>query len=468
MKMMRGLNERRLAERKRTCIPLAVAGEMDGRDVELSALSIDLSTTGVGFMSTDMLPVGSQLTFELKLPSAEEPLRVQGVVSRSFRHEKNDSYFHGATFNPESEEHGQRLQDYLDKIDVRRMLLKAIDQGATDLHLIAGEAPVIRLKGELVALNEDPLDSLILEQLVLSIMTDMQREKFLRTRELDFAYSALNTYHCRANAGFAMGNMTLAIRLIPIRIRSLITLGLPQVCEELCDKRKGLVIVTGPSGSGKSTTLAAMIDSINQARRAKIVCIEDPIEYVHANKNSFIIQRELGSDTVSFADALKSAVRQDPDVIMVGEIRDADSIAMAISAAETGHLVLTTMHTMDAVEAVNRIVDSYPGARQEQVRCQLAECLVGVVAQHLLPRKDGNGRVVATEVLVPTQAIRNMIRSGSFDAMRVAMEMGGRYGMHTMDQSLNRYVEKRIIAEELAMAYSRTPRIIRSKSAINP
>jgi twitching motility protein PilT len=254
-----------------------------------------------------------------------------------------------------------------------------------------------------------------------------------------------------------MGNIALSLRLIPMKIRSCDELKLPRVFKEVARRRKGLIIVGGPSGSGKSTTMAAILDEINATSAVKIITIEDPVEYVHPQKKALIAQREVGTDTLNFADALKYALRQDPDVIMVGEIRDRESISMAITAAETGHLVLTTLHTPDTIEAINRMLDVYPGDQQDQIRSQLSECLSAVIGQHLLPKANSDERILATEVMIPTDAIRNMIRTGATNAIRLSVEMGLKYGMHTMDQDLIRMVREGLLKEEVARAYARHP-----------
>lgn len=455
----RDFKERRKTERLRTKVPVSIVDDKQGVEMSTAAYTLDVSEGGLALKTDEKLPLGSDLELNVCLPSEIEPLKFKGTVSRLCKLTDDEGFFHGIQFLDSKEPEQSRLKKYLELIDIKKLLLTAIDNGASDLHLMSGRNPYIRVQGKLKIMSDDILEEQLLEQLIYGMITERQAKMLETQRELDFSFPRLEQCHCRANAYYEMGHIALSIRIIPTEIKDLSELGLPKVMDALANKRKGLIVVTGPSNSGKSTTLASLVDAINDRRACKIITIEDPIEYVHKYKKSIVVQREIGTDTHNFTDALKYALRQDPDVIMVGEVRDRESISMAITAAETGHLVLTTLHTSDTVEAISRILDAYPGDQQEQVRCQLSDCLTAVVGQHLVPSKDGTGRVLATEILLPTDAIRNMIRSGSTSSIRLAIEMGNKFGMHTMDQNLMSLVKDKEVAEEVARGYSRHPQM---------
>lgn len=312
-----------------------------------------------------------------------------------------------------------------------------IEQDASDLHLTAESPPMIRVRGRLTPVQgAEHLDAVACRELVYGLLTTTQRQRLETDRQVDFAYPIPGLARFRVNAFQQRGATGAALRLIPDRIRTLEELGLPAVIGELTEKPRGLVLVTGPTGSGKSTTLAAMIDRINGTRHDHILTIEDPIEVLHPHKGCIVNQRELGTDATSFALALKAALRQDPDVILVGEMRDIETMETALTAAETGHLVFATLHTQDAPQTVDRIIDSFPAAQQNQVRMQLAGALQGVVCQQLLPTADGRGRVCAMEVMVPTAAVRNLIREGKTHQIRSSIQTGARHGMQTLESAL--------------------------------
>jgi len=334
-------------------------------------------------------------------------------------------------------------------------LLKAlIDQGASDLHICADSPPRLRIDGKLYPLDLPPLSGMDTKQLCYSVLTDDQKRDFENSKELDLAFSVKNLARFRSNVYLERGFVAGAFRVIPFKIHSLSDLSLPPIFETLCGLPRGLVLVTGPTGSGKSTTLAAMINHINESRQDHILTIEDPVEFMHVHKNSVINQRELGADTDSFARALKSALRQDPNVVMVGELRDLETVQLAITTAETGHLVLATLHTNSCVSTLNRVIDVFPPHQQVQVRTQLAFNLMGVVSQLLIPAQNG-GRVLAMEVLIPNPAIRNLMREDKLHQIYSAMQTGqDTSGMQTMNQSLAMLVEKRFISREVAISKS--------------
>jgi twitching motility protein PilT len=343
-------------------------------------------------------------------------------------------------------------------LDFADVLLEVVDRRASDLHLTAGAPPMVRIRGRLTAIEGyAPMSSAETREIVYSILTNAQRQKLETNWQLDFAYSIPGRARFRVNAYFQRGALGAAFRLIPFEIAPLETLGLPPIVRDFATKPRGLVLVTGPTGSGKSTTLASLIDVINETREEHIMTIEDPIEFLHHHKRCIVNQRELGSDAVSFADALRSALRQDPDVILVGEMRDVETIGTAITAAETGHLVFATLHTQDTPQTIDRIVDVFPASQQGQVRAQLSVALQGIVTQTLLPTADGAGRCVAAEVLVPTPAVRNLIREGKTHQIYSVLQTGGQHGMQTMDAALSQLVRAGKITRQLAESRAHSP-----------
>jgi twitching motility protein PilT len=342
-------------------------------------------------------------------------------------------------------------------LDLLALLRFMHDHGASDMHLSAGAPPILRLHGELKKVNHPALSPEDVAAVARQVMDEEQRDTYAEELELDFSL-ALDFARFRVNAFQQRRGPALVLRIIPSRVLSLEELGLPSVLAELTMREKGLILVTGPTGSGKSTTLAAMIDAINTCRRAHIITIEDPIEFVHDNKCCLINQREVGGHTRSFANALRSALREDPDVVLVGELRDLETTQLAITAAETGHLVLGTMHTNSAAKTCDRIVDIFPSERQEQVRTMFSESLAGIAAQLLLPRAQGPGRVAALEVLVGTSAVRNLIREQKVSQLHSTLQTGAGDGMVTMDQSLQRLVEQGRVAREEARKHAIDPK----------
>ncbi|MCK5180467.1 MAG: type IV pilus twitching motility protein PilT [Candidatus Omnitrophica bacterium] len=337
-------------------------------------------------------------------------------------------------------------------MDLKELLKLSIQQKASDLHLTENSPPVLRIDGKLVLTNEKPLVKEELKKSIYAILSDNQKEKFERDKELDFSLALEGLERFRVNVHLQKGSVEAAFRRIPQYVPSLHDLGLPPSIIDFARRPSGLILITGPTGSGKTTTLASMIEVINQERACMIMCIEDPIEYVHKNKKAVIKQREVFSDTHSFAEALKRCLRQDPDVIVVGEMRDLETISTALTAAETGHLVLATLHTPDAPQTIERIIDVFPAHQQQQVRLQLSACLQGVASQILLPRAGGEGRALASEILVVTPAIRNLIRERSVEQIPTSIQTGLQYGMHTMDMSLKLLFEEGIVTYEDAYA----------------
>ncbi|MCI3924424.1 type IV pilus twitching motility protein PilT [Paenibacillus sp. TRM 82003] len=324
-----------------------------------------------------------------------------------------------------------------------------MEAGASDIHLTSGAEPTVRLSGELTPLEGfDKLTPRVLQQAIYAILTQKQREQFEANLELDFAYQVPGHSRFRVNVYRQRESLGAAFRRIPYEIKPLEDLGVPPVVGSFAGLQRGFVLVTGPTGSGKSTTLASIVDLANRTRKDHIMTVEDPIEFLHRHKSCLVNQREVGEDTKSFANALKHVLRQDPDIILVGEMRDLETISVALTAAETGHLVFGTLHTQDAAQTIDRVIDVFPPHQQQQIRVQLAGALQGVVCQTLCKRADGRGRVVATEVLVATPAIRNLIREGKTHQIGSAMQAGAQFGMHTLDQHLAELVRTRQITFE--------------------
>ncbi|MCX5713799.1 MAG: type IV pilus twitching motility protein PilT [Candidatus Omnitrophica bacterium] len=337
-------------------------------------------------------------------------------------------------------------------MEMRDLLLLCIEKRASDLHLTDNEPPLLRIDGKIIRTDLEKLRSERLKGLIYSVLTNAQKETFEKDLELDFSIALPGLDRFRVNVHMQKGCVEAALRRVPLVIPSLQELGLSSIVADLARKHSGLILVTGPTGMGKTTTLAALIDLINNERECMILTIEDPIEFIFSNKKSVIKQREIYADTRSFADALKHALRQDPNVIVVGEMRDLETIGTTLTAAETGHLVLATLHTPDAPQTVERIIDVFPPHQQQQVKLQLSDCLQGVVSQLLLPRADGRGRVLASEIMVATPGVRNLIREQEIEQIPTVMQTGAQYGMRTMDKSLKELYQNGMITLDVAMS----------------
>jgi twitching motility protein PilT len=344
------------------------------------------------------------------------------------------------------------------QIPVPELLEIVLERGASDLHMTAGAPPTIRLYGDLIRLVDYPiLSPRALQGMIYAILPQKMRERLEQELELDMSYALPGKARFRVNVYYQRDSLGAAFRLIPYEIKTVESLGLPSVVSDLARYPRGFVVVTGPTGSGKSTSLAGMVDIVNRERSAHIMTVEDPIEFLHKHQQCIVNQREVGADTHSFAQALKHVLRQDPDVILVGEMRDLETISTAITAAETGHLVFATLHTQDAPQTIDRIIDVFPPHQQQQVRVQLATTLQGIVTQQLLQTADGRSRAVACEVLICTPAVRNLIREGKVHQIYSIMQAGGRFGMQTMDQALANLVKEGKISQQLAYERSHDP-----------
>jgi twitching motility protein PilT len=343
-------------------------------------------------------------------------------------------------------------------LDFADLLLEVIERNASDLHLTAGAHPTVRVRGRLQPLEDYPvMTTEQTRETIYSILSNDQRQRLETDWQIDFAYAIPGRARFRVNAYYQRSAIGAAFRLIPFSIKTVDELGLPLVLHDLAKRPRGFVLVTGPTGSGKSTSLAAVIDEINTTREEHIMTIEDPIEFLHGHKKCIVNQREIGSDASSFAAGLKSALRQDPDVILVGEMRDLETIHTALTAAETGHLVFATLHTQDTPQTIDRIIDVFPASQQQQVRVQLSVALQGIITQQLLPTADGAGRVAACEVLLATPAIRNLIREGKTHQIYSSLQTGANIGMQTMDAALATLVRSGKITQKLAESRSSTP-----------
>ena len=340
-------------------------------------------------------------------------------------------------------------------MDVAELLAFGVEQGASDCHLSAGEPPMIRINGDLKKLDYPAMSREEVHALVYDIMGDAQRKTFEETHECDFSFEMGSIARFRVNVFLQRKGEGAVFRTIPTKIQTLDELGMPPILRQLCDKEKGLILVTGPTGSGKSTTLAAMVDDLNSTFEGHILTIEDPIEFVHQSKKSLVNQRELGPHTHSFANALRAALREDPDVILIGEMRDLETIQLALTAAETGHIVFGTLHTSSAPKTVDRIIDVFPPSQQAQIRAQFAESIEAVITQTLL-KKKGGGRTAALEILTGTTAVRNLIREGKIHQIPGTMQVSQKDGMQTMDMALINLVNRGIVTKEEAQSKSMT------------
>ncbi len=344
------------------------------------------------------------------------------------------------------------------KPTIEQLLRLMVEQGATDLHLTANLPPYLRTDDLLIATDHGALSGEDVRELTYSLLSPEKIERFERSKELDFSFSIEGLARFRGNCFVQQGYAGLAIRMLPLRIMNFAELGLPApLMTSLCEKPKGLVLITGATGSGKTTTLAAMVDHINTTQRCHIITVEDPIEYIHTSNKSIIDQREVGPDTQSFAQALKHVLRQDPDVILIGEMRDLETIETALVVAETGHLVLATVHTSDAVQTANRIIDVFPAHQQNQVRVQLSMELLGIISQQLIPKAGGKGRTLATEVLITNHAVRSLIRESKVHQLYSVIQTGQKEGMKTMNQALYELYVNRVITMDEAMGRSSDP-----------
>lgn len=333
-------------------------------------------------------------------------------------------------------------------MDIIGLVQSAVEKNASDLHITVGIPPMLRINGQLIKYNDEILYSDDTEKLVRQLLSEKQFEELNEKGQIDTSYSRSGIGRFRVNAYKQRGSYAMAIRVIPLLVPTIDELGLPSILKDISRTNRGLILVTGPTGSGKSTTLASMVNLINEEKNYHIITLEDPIEYLHRHNKSIVNQREIGTDTNSFSEALRAALRQDPDVILVGEMRDLDTISIALTAAETGHLVLSTLHTIGAAKTIDRIIDVFPPYQQQQIRIQLSTVIQAILSQQLVPKADGSGRVAAVEVMIATPAIRNLIREEKVHQIENAIQTGGKFGMKTMDKALLELYNGGIITKE--------------------
>jgi len=449
------LRDVREAIRVKTRIPLRFHRIIEGKVNEAFQESVtkDISTNGALFETSELIPLGQHLKIFLNIPGIENEVGILGKVARIEEIHFGHVYDIGVKFEQIEGADRQRIKRLIEMVDIIRLLNLAHSERASDLHLTYGRPPILRICGRLIPLDMEALFKDDLKAMIYSILTEEQIKRFEKYKELDFAFSPDPEKRFRVNVHMQRGNVEATFRTIMPKIRTIEELGLPNVVADLARKRKGIVIIAGPTGSGKTTTLAGMVDLINNERESVVICLEDPIEYVHQNKKSIIKQREIGTDTASFSVALKEALRQDPDVILIGELQDAESVQTAITAAETGHLVLTSMHAPNCIQVIDRITSMYTAQQRKQVAIELSNCLQGIISQALLPRKDGNDRVVATEALIISGAVKSIIREGNTMQLTSSIQTGGRYKMHSMRDSILKLYQKGLITQEVASEY---------------
>lgn len=439
-------HEKRKTTRLRTNIPFKYFVHSGQEEIIKEGKILEISAENILFDSPEGISIGDRIRFEVTLPTLMDTVRCWGVVTRLDYDDKQAAL----EFDQMEDVGLKQVLTFLERSEIIRLLETTLAEGGSDLHLSVGHKPHIRLGGVLKQLaNTEMLDGIMLKKMIYSIMSDDQKAVFEKRLELDSSFSLSLITRFRYNIHVQRGNVEIAFRRIESHIRTLEELGLPPVVADLARKRSGLIIVTGATNAGKTTTVSGMVDLINTERSCVIITLEDPIEYVHDFKKGIVKQREVGLDTKSFPIALKHALRQDPDVIVIGEIRDAETMETALSAAETGHLIIATLPAFDSVQAISQIVNMFPVEQQRQTRMQLAETLQGMIYQMLLPHADKPWqRVLATEILVVTPAVRNLIREQRLEQIPLVIQTGGGHGMYTIDFSLEQLFRRREITQE--------------------
>ncbi|MCK4859392.1 MAG: PilT/PilU family type 4a pilus ATPase [Candidatus Omnitrophica bacterium] len=415
----------------------------------------DISKAGLLFKTKKVCSLGEKIKIVLLLPGIKHPIHILGKIVRVEEIGLNEEYNIGVVFLEFEDEDKSLIITHIEHMDVMRLLKIVQEENASDLHLTYGLPPMLRIYKKLKPIEDmQPLTKEGLEKMIYSIMSEEQIKRFKEEKDINFAFSPYPEFRFRVNVHYQRGAIEAAFRTIPPQISSLRKLGLPSIIEEFTNLKKGIVIISGTTGSGKTTTLSAMIDLINRNRETVVICLEHPIEYVHTNIKSIIKQREIGVDTLSFASGLRNALRQDPDIILVGEMRDAETIQTALIAAETGHLVLSSLHASNSIDAIDRIINVFPAEQQKQVCSQLSHCLQGIVTQLLLPGMYQTDVVLATEILKVTSGARNIIRERNLSQIDSILQTGSHYGMHTIDSSIKSLLEEGKITKEVALEYT--------------
>lgn len=438
-------HDRRRTPRLKTNIPFKYFVQSGREELIKEGMVMEVSPENLFFSSPEGISIGDRIKFEITLPTIQEVIKGWGSVTRLDYDEKHAAI----DFELLEEVHKKQIQMFLERSDIIKLLELTLGEGASDLHLSVGHKPHIRLGGTLKPVKEfAPLTGIALKRMIYSILSEDQKFVLEKRLELDSSFALSPIVRFRYNIHYQRGNVEIAFRRIEAKIRTIDELGLPKVIADLARLRSGIVLITGATNSGKTTTCAAMIDLINTERSCLVITLEDPIEYIHDFKKSIVKQREVGLDTKSFPIALKHALRQDPDVIFIGEIRERETMATALGAAETGHLILATLPAYDSVQALNQIVGMFPVEQQRQVRMQLAETIQAVIFQMLLPHADQNQRVLATEVVIANPAVRNLIREQRLEQLPLLVQTGAQFGMYTFDATLERLLRQRIITPE--------------------
>lgn len=420
-----------------------------------SAITLDLSTKGALLRAEQPTSLGLRLHIAIRLPGEKETLIARGRVVRIQEEEFSKRYLMGVVFEEISPPKPVEFLNRLESLDLRKILQKLIKMNGSDLHLTVGQPPIVRVRGHLVPMEMGPFQLGEIRALLYSILTEEQIKAFETQKELDLAYSLSPQERFRFNLHWQRSQVEAAVRVIPPQVGVWKDLGLPSVVAEWITKASGLVLIVGPTGSGKTTTLNALVHQINQDRDAIIICLERPIEYIHRNIKAIIKQREVGSDTLSYAEAVKRALRQDPDVIVVGEIDDSETANVVMNAAETGNLVLASFHATNTIQALERFLSLFPDEQRKQTCFQLSSCLQGVLTQYLLPREEamGGGLILATEVFAPTEAARNIIRSDSLNQLASVIQTGAAQKMYTLESSIRQLIAKGVLSSEVGNNY---------------
>jgi len=447
-----------LRKARRIYIKIPVSYEIiDPADKTLKAKSVlanNITSEGIYFDTDEILPLNAEINIAFKLPKSENLIRTAIKIARVEAREAENRFGIGAAFLNLPDKSKEEIRRLIECSDINGLLDMAIKKDASDLHLLAEQPPVLRINGELEISELSKLSADDIPNLVYSLMSKQQIKMFEQEKELDFGiqYDVQNRF--RVNLHQQRGFTEATLRLINTKISSFQELNLPEVVKDLARQKDGLVLISGPTGSGKTTTIAAMVEFINQEKKAVIITLERPIEYVHANKKSIIKQREVGIDTYSFSVALKSSLRQDPNIIVVGELDDMETIRTAITAAETGYLVIASFHAPNTVQAIDRLISIFPLENRRQILSQISHCLKGIVSQLLIPRKDKIGRILTTEILVANDAVKRIVRNDELIQIPTIIQTGGNYKMQSMYDSIIRCVEQGVVDMEVANIYS--------------